>query len=246
MKQWKNRWGHMAVIAFAVLLFTVSTSSESSWAQPPSPIPSEPIQGALILTMNPHVIKAITHYYGYPRAYDLSSVRVVGVSRSMNQPHSYEAVFQVRTYEGNHAPPFSIETIKLAVHPDGVQLTGYSHQGDEWEAKRKVEEQQVQKEFEDYFHIQLAGYQQMSYYQIAHRYRDDPDNALLLFNQELISQKEAIQKQSYLLPMTFLGKRDGYILYKRSDGSQIVYFLLKELGSWKLSKMKHVPSKGIS
>ncbi|AKF93164.1 DUF3888 domain-containing protein [Brevibacillus laterosporus] len=246
MKQWKNRWQHMAIVAFTVLLFPVSTSSDIAWAQLLSPVPSEPIQGALILTMNPHVMKAITHYYGYPRAYDLSSAKVVGVSRLTNQPHSYEAVFQVKTYEGNHSPPFAIETIKLAVHPNGIQLTGYSHQGDEWEEKRKAEEQQVQKEFEEYFQMKLAGYQQIGYYQIAHQYRDEPDNALLLLNQELLSQKEAIQKQVYLLPMTFLGKRDGYILYKRPDGRQIVYFLLKELGTWKLDKMKHVPSKEVS
>lgn len=186
----------------------------------------------LITSLSPYIDKAITQYYGYPKQSALFWTKILNIKREQQGGYSFTVKLQVRTFEHAHSSPFGNETMTMSVSPFGVKVISYEHQGDEWEMKIDKFKQELLEDIFRTFNLDLSSYKKYEYRQLQYltEQRDDL-KSLYSVNEEINNELNKDIKPPYknfVAPFTFVKDEKAYILFKKTDGTNFVYSLLKK------------------
>lgn len=229
----KRLYFFIPLIVFSLLILPVSPDAN----QPD--INHKSLQGALLATLQPHISEGIIDYYGYDKSYKLHDAEVLDIKREEEDEFSFTVEIRVSTFETAENPPYGKETMQFSISPKGVKMLDYSHVGDEEEKKLQEFYKEVLIDIKQAFHLNLLPYERYDYNQL--RYKAEKQNeydSLSHIAEEIIMNILSPEIQppykNVIDPVTFLKGDEGFILFKKSDGTNFYYKVLKEDGIWKV------------
>ena len=155
---------------------------------------------------------------------------------------------QVTTFEHAHDPPNGIETITFDISPFGVKFIEFKHIGDEEEKKIKRFYQEVISEILQSFRLKSQSYSTYTYDQLIYQsekqiqYKtltDIVENIIV----NILNPEIKPPYKNVIDPVTFLKEDKGYILFKKADGTNVVYFVKRENSKWMIIDKKFKKGK---
>ncbi|XMB67817.1 DUF3888 domain-containing protein [Mycoplasmatota bacterium zrk1] len=198
------------------------------------------VYDTLITTLYPYIREEISNYYGYNKqlmlySVDLDIKRVSG--------YSFEVEVKVRTFEHAHNPPHGIETITFSVSPSGVELLEYDHLGDEYEKLILEFSSEIIKDIKQSFNLDLDTYSKYSFDQLLflaekHKEYSSLSDIALDIVVNVLNPDLKPPYKNFTNPVTFINGNNAYILFKKSDGTNTVYKVVKENDKWKVIEQK--------
>lgn len=121
--------------------------------------------------------------------------------------------------------PYGIETITMGVAPSGIKVINYEHKGDEREQKMEKFKNEVLMDIQKTFNLDLNAYQK--YEQLHYQAEQGKFMELAKINEDIvINELNKEIKPPYknvIYPMTFVKDDEAFILYKKSDGTNVLY-----------------------
>ena len=234
------------IISFFLVLTTL--------LQPLVPKANEPIanleslEDALLVTLQPFIAQGIIDHYGYDKPYKLHDAEVVAVKREKEGEFAFVVEVRVKTFETSENPPYGNETLKFGLNSKGAQLLEFSHVGDEEEKSVKQFYKEAIIDIKKSFHLNLLPYEQYNYNQL--RYKAEKNNeydSLAHIAEEIIinilSPEIQPPYKNVIDPVTFVRDNEGFILFKRADGTNFYYKVLKENGIWNVVEQESEKGK---
>ncbi|MBA2873404.1 hypothetical protein [Thermaerobacillus caldiproteolyticus] len=132
--------------------------------------------------------------------------------------------------------PYGIETITMGVAPSGIKVINYEHKGDEWEQKMEKFKNEVLMDIQKTFNLDLNAYQKYEYEQLRYQAEQGKFMKLAKINEDIvINELNKEIKPPYknvIYPMTFIKGDEAFILYKKADGTNVLYTLRKKNDNW--------------
>jgi len=197
------------------------------------------IHDALLTTLQPYISEGIIDYYGYDKSYGLYDAKIVSIQREEESGFSFTIEVQVNTFETAENPPYGKETLQFGVSPKGVKLLDFAHEGDEEEKKIQKFYKEVLIDIKQSFHLNLLPYERYDYNQLRYKAEKQNDfNSLAHIVEEIVINILSTEIQppykNVINPVTFVKGNDGFILFKKADGTNFYYKVLKENGIWKV------------
>ncbi|MDD1504603.1 DUF3888 domain-containing protein [Lysinibacillus sp. CNPSo 3705] len=193
------------------------------------------IYDTLITTLFPSIDKEIINYYGYPKQFE--SAKILGITREHEGSFDFNAEVQVTTFEHAHDPPYGKETMTFNISPFGVKTTSFQHEGDKLEQDINEFYKATLSDIKQSFNLNLESYPSYTYNQL--QYQAEINNEFKsLFNiaEEIVSSillpERKIPNKNVIDPVTFIKDNTGYILFKKSDGTNVNYKVQKKDGNW--------------
>lgn len=235
-----------------ISLFIITTSSMyAANAEPhvPSQETKEKLtQETLITTLSPHIQEAIANYYGYPKQFALFWTKILDIQRESQGGYSFKVKLQAKTFEHAHSSPIGIETITMNVSPFGVKIINFEHQGDEWEQKIEQFKKELLDDIIKSFNLDLTHFQKYDYRQLEYLAEQGNSNFVSIhkINEEIVIELNKDIKPPYknfINPFTFVKDDKAYILFKKADGTNFVYSLIKKDNNWVIIKKKSKQGK---
>lgn len=190
----------------------------------------------LITSLSPYIDKAVTQYYGYPKQSALFWTKILNIKREQQSGYSFTVKLQVRTFEHAHSSPIGIETLTMSVSPLGVKLISYEHQGDEWETKIEKFKMELLEDIFKTSNLDLSSYKKYEYRQL--QYLTEQLDGLKSLNSVTEEINNELNKdikppyKNFVAPFTFIKDDKAYILFKKADGTNFVYSLIKKDNNW--------------
>ncbi len=202
---------------------------------------------ALLSTLLPHISRAVNSYYQEIKQF--MDMKILDIKRIGELQYSFVVKMQLTTFEHAHNPPYGTDTITLKIEPSEVRVTNYEHKGDEWEQKIEIFKSDVLMDIQNTFNINLKSYQK--YELDTLRYLSESQDGSL---KSLIQLNEGIFKDkltpdinppeiNVVAPFTFIKHNQGYIFFKKADGTNFVYTLRKENDTWQIIKKESKQGK---
>lgn len=224
-----------------ILLFLVT----SMLIQPLMPKAEEPavrqqiIQDALLTTLQPYISEGIIDFYGYDKSYGLYDAKILSILREEEGGFSFTVEVQVKTFETAENPPYGTETLQFGIGPKGVQLLEFTHEGDDEEKNIQKFYKEVLIDIKQSFHLNLLPYERYDYNQLRYKAEKQNDfNSLAHIAEEIVINILSTEIQppykNVINPVTFVKGNEGFILFKKADGTNFYYKVLKENGIWKV------------
>ena len=197
------------------------------------------IHDALLTTLQPYISEGIIDYYGYDKSYGLHDAKIVSIQREEESGFSFTIEVQVNTFETAENPPYGKETLQFGVSPKGVKLLDFAHEGDDEEKKIQKFYKEVLIDIKQSFHLNLLPYERYDYNQLRYKAEKQNDfNSLAHIVEEIVINILSTEIQppykNVINPVTFVKGNDGFILFKKADGTNFYYKVLKENGIWKV------------
>ncbi|MFJ5768427.1 DUF3888 domain-containing protein [Psychrobacillus sp. NPDC093180] len=223
----------LAYILIAIAcLFNLSKISAKS-EQPDDKL----MYDALITSLEPFIQKEIIDYYGYPKQYGLYDAKILSINREHEGQFSFIAKIQVTTFEHAHDPPFGKETMTFKIDPSGVETINFHHEGDKLEKDINEFYKATLSDIEQSFNLNLEPYSSFTYNQL--QYQTEINNefkSLFHIAEEIITDillpERKIPNKNVIDPVTFIKDNTGYMLFKKSDGTNVIYKIQKKAGHW--------------
>ncbi|KRE57454.1 DUF3888 domain-containing protein [Paenibacillus sp. Soil750] len=201
----------------------------------------------LLTTLSPHIQEAIANYYGYPKQFALYDTKILNITREQKGGFTFKVRAQVPTFEHAHGPSFGTETITISVSPFGVKIVSYVHQGDEWETKIDKFKMELLEDIFKTFNLDLSSFKKYEYRQLQYlTERIDGLKSLYSVNEEINNElnKDIIPPyKNFVAPFTFIKGDKAYILFKKADGTNFVYSLIKKDINWVIIKKESKQGK---
>ena len=226
----------IAVLCITVIaLFTSTVQAQQQEPQ------EKLINDAFITALNPYISNAVYNYYNEVKQYGLYDAKILEIKRESEGGFSFIVKVQVTTFEASHNPPYGTETITMKVDPSGVKVMNYEHKGDEWEQKIKKFNNDVLMDIQKTFNLDLNGYQKYESRQIFYQAEQDRNlKQLANFNEDIVinvlNKEFTPPHKNVTEPFTFVKDDKAYIVYKKADGTNILYTLRKENSNWVIIK----------
>lgn len=193
------------------------------------------IYDTLITTLFPSVDKEIINYYGYPKQYE--DVKILSITREHEGSFDFNAEVQVTTFEHAHDPPYGKETMTFNISPFGVKPLSFQHEGDELEKDINEFYKATLSDIKQSFNLNLESYTSYTFNQL--QYQAEINNefkSLLNIGEEIVINillpERKIPNKNVIDPVTFIEGNTGYILFKKSDGTNANYQVQKKDGNW--------------
>lgn len=213
-------------------LVTASGNIHSESGQPDYKI----LYDTLLTTLEPSIEKQIINYYGYPKQYGLYDAEILSIIRQESE-FDFIVKVQVTTFEHAHDPPNGKETITFKIDPIGVKAINFQHEGDRLEKDIDQFYEATLSDIKQSFNLNLAHYTAYNYNQL--QYQAEIDNSFMsLFSiveeitTNILLPERKVPNKNVIDPVTFLKKHTGYILFKKSDGTNVIYKVEKKNGDW--------------
>ena len=197
------------------------------------------IHDALLTTLQPYISEGIIDYYGYDKSYGLYDAKIVSIQREEESGFSFTIEVQVNTFETAENPPYGKETLQFGVSPKGVKLLDFAHEGDGEEKKIQKFYKEVLIDIKRSFHLNLLPNERYDYNQLRYKAEKQNDfNSLTHIVKEVVINILSTEIQppykNVINPVTFVKGNEGFILFKKADGTNFYYKVLKENGIWKV------------
>jgi hypothetical protein len=206
------------------------------------------VHDTLLTTLNPYIGQAVIKYYGESKQYGLYDAKILNIERPHEGGFTFKVKVQVTTFEHAHSPPYGIETVTMEVDSSGIEVTDFQHRGDKWEQKIKTFYRKVLQDIKQSHGLTLEGYKKYTYGQVMYR-TEKEDSFQSLANiikdiKEMILNPEIHPPNKNVIdPITFIKGDQGYILFKKTDGTNIVYRIKKENDQWMVTQKSRKPGK---
>ena len=197
------------------------------------------IQDALLTTLQPYISEGIIEYYGYDKSYGLYDAKIKSIRREEKGGFSFTVEVQVNTFETAENPPYGKETLQFGISSKGIKLLDFAHEGDDEEKKIQKFYKEVLIDIKQSFHLNLLPYERYDYNQLRYKAEKQNDfNSLAHIAEEIVINILSTEIQppykNVINPVTFVKGNDGFILFKKADGTNFYYKVLKENGIWKV------------
>lgn len=194
------------------------------------------IYDTLLTTLDPSIQKEITNYYGYLKQYGLYNAEIQSIVRHEGQ-FGFIVKVQVTTFEHADDPPYGKETMTFNVDPFGVKTISFQHKGDKLEKDIDEFYKVTLSDIKQAFNLNLESYTAYKYNQL--QYQAEIKNefkSLFTIAEEIetniLVPERKIPNKNVIDPVTFLKDNTGYILFKKSDGTNVIYRVQKKAGNW--------------
>ncbi|KWU62467.1 hypothetical protein AWW70_13655 [Bacillus mycoides] len=203
------------------------------------------IKETLLLTLNHEIEKTIFNYYGEVKQYSLYDIEIVNIEKVNG---TFIIKMRVHTFNDAHNPPYGKETITFKMDGEGVSVISFQHEGDEWEKKINTFYNRVIFEIEKAFNLQLETYKKYNNEQLLYK-ADQQNNYKSLSNiivritTEILKADISSPYKNIITPISFVKGDQGYILFKRADGRNVVCTVEKENDEWKVVEMNYKTGK---
>ena len=195
------------------------------------------IYDTLITTLYPSIQKEIINYYGYPKQYGLYDAKILSIIRRHEGSFDFNAKVQVTTFEHAHDPPYGKETMVFNISPFGVKTISFQHEGEKLEKDINEFYKATLSDIKQSFNLDLGSYSSYTYNQL--QYQAEINNefkSLFNFAEEVVTNilfpERKIPNKNVIDPVTFIKDNTGYMLYKKSDGTNVIYKVQKKDGNW--------------
>jgi len=202
----------------------------------------------LITTLYPSIEQEIINYYGYPKQYGLYDAKILSIIREPEGQFSFIAKIQITTFEHAHDPPYGKEIMTFKISPFGVKTISFKHKGDKEEKEINEFYSATLSDIKQSFNLNLEPYSSYTYNQL--QYQSEINNEFKsLFNiaEEIVTNillpERKIPYKNVIDPVTFIKGNTGYILFKRSDGTNVIYQVQKKDGNWIVTDKKSKQGK---
>ncbi|KQU13031.1 hypothetical protein ASG65_11825 [Bacillus sp. Leaf13] len=206
------------------------------------------IYDTLLTSLDPYISEEVVNYYGYYKQYGLFDAKIIRIIRQSEGSFSFRVTVQVITFEHAHNPPYGKETITFDVSPFGVKVINFVHKGDEEEMKINEFYKKVLLDILQTFNLRLESFSKYSYEQLLYKSEKQKEYKLLsdIVTDIIVNDLNPDIKPPYknvIDPVTFIKGTQGYILFKRSDGTNIVLQVAMENGIWVVVEKKNKQGK---
>jgi hypothetical protein len=233
------------------LVITTTSSIYSVHAEPQTSsqeTEEKLLHDTLITTLDPHIQEAIANYYGYPKQFALFWTKVMNIKREQQGGYSFTVKLQAKTFEHAHSSPIGIETITMNVSPFGVKIINFEHNGDEWEQKIERFKKELLDDIIKSFNLDLTYFKMYDDRQLEYLAEQVNGNfgSIHKINEEIVSEINKDIKPPYknfINPFTFVNDDKAYILFKKADGTNFVYSLIKKDNNWVIIKKESKQGK---
>ena len=213
-------------------LLTTSGNLHSQSEQPDYKL----IYDTLLTTLYPSIEKEIINYYGYLKQYGLYDAKILSINRYEGQ-FGFIVKVQVTTFEHAHDPPNGKETMTFKIDPFGVKTISFQHKGDKLEKDIDEFYKATLSDIKQSFNLNIDHYTAYTYNQL--QYQAEINNnfkSLFTIAEEIATNillpERKIPNKNVIDPVTFLKDDSGYILYKKSDGTNVNYKVEKKDDNW--------------
>ncbi|QDQ01231.1 DUF3888 domain-containing protein [Lysinibacillus fusiformis] len=193
------------------------------------------IYDTLITTLFPSIEKEIINYYGYPK--QLEDAKILSLTRKHEGSFDFNAEVQVTTFVHAHNPPYGKETMTFNISPFGVKTISFKHEGEKLEKDINEFYKETLSDIKQSFNLNLESYSCYTYNQL--QYQTEINNEFKsLFNiaEEIVTNilfpERKIPYKNVIDPVTFIKGNTGYMLFKKSDGTNVIYKVQKKDGNW--------------
>ncbi|WP_231567253.1 DUF3888 domain-containing protein [Sporosarcina sp. ZBG7A] len=214
-------------------LLTTSGNINSKSEQPDYKI----MYDTLLTTLDPSIQKEITNYYGYLKQYGLYDAKILSITREHEGSFDFNVKVQVTTFEHADDPPYGKETMTFNVDPFGVKTISFQHKGDKLEKDIDEFYKTTLSDIKQSFNLNLESYTAYKYNQLQyHAEIKNEFKSLFTIAEEIetniLLPERKIPNKNVIDPVTFLKDNTGYILFKKSDGTNVNYKVQKKDGNW--------------
>ncbi|MCJ8007156.1 DUF3888 domain-containing protein [Lederbergia wuyishanensis] len=191
----------------------------------------------LITTLEPSIEKEIINYYGYHKQYGLYDAKILRIIREHEGGFSFIAKVQVKTFEHAHDPPYGKETMTFNISPFGVKTISFKHVGDKVEKEIYEFYKATLSDIKQSFNLNLEAYSSYTYNQLQYKAEINSEfKSLFNIAEEIVTNillpERKIPYKNVIDPVTFLKGDTGYMLFKKSDGTNVIYQVQKQDGNW--------------
>lgn len=206
------------------------------------------LHDTLLSTLNPAISKEIQKFYQTSKQYGLYDAKIVHIQRVEEGGFNCIVKVQVMTFEHAHNPPYGTDTITFEVKPDAVKVVDFVHLGDEEEKKIGQFYQEALADIQQTFELHLKDYQMYTYDQLLFESEIQKDFIPLAHIAEkiittLLNPEIKPPFKNVIDPVTFINGSQGYVLFKRADGTNYVYVLQKTDDDWQITNKKKKKGK---
>ncbi|MDN4606463.1 DUF3888 domain-containing protein [Sporosarcina highlanderae] len=195
------------------------------------------LEDALLVTLQPFISQGIIDFYGYDKPYRMHDAEVVKITREKKGSFAFIVEVRVKTFEAAENPPYGDETMRFGINSKGTKLLEFNHVGDEEEKKLKQFYKEVIIDIKKSLRLNLLPYEQYNYNQL--RYKAEKNNeydSLAHIAEEIVMNILSPEIQppykNVIDPVTFVKDDEGFILFKKADGTNFYYKVQKENGIW--------------
>jgi|SRR5690625_3189164 len=229
-------------------LFIIFIQPNKINAEQRSNVDQKLLRDILITLLDPYISEGIEHYYGYRKSYSLYDAKIIDLSREEESEFSFKVKIQVNTFEAAHNPPYGKETILLEVDLDQVRVIKFNHQGDEWERKITKFYDAVLSDIQQTLHVDLTSYKKFNDKQLMFKsekqkaFKSLANIVANIIDNELTSEINPPYK-NVIYPVTFVRENQGYILFKKADGTNILLEVSKLNDHWVVVNKKSKQGK---
>ncbi|MDF2606818.1 MAG: hypothetical protein K0S34_1013 [Bacillales bacterium] len=233
-------------LVLATLLITISISTINK------PVYSKQsdnklIHDAFLTALSPHISKEIINYYGYQKQFALFDGEISSIERETEGGFSFKVKVQVYTFEAAHNAPYGKETIIFKVDAAGINEISFEHIGDDDEKKMKEFYEATLKDIIKTFNLNLKSYKSYTSRQLEYMAESSNEYKSLVkivgnIFSEVLESEVKIPLKNIIKPVTYIKNEDGYILFKREDGTNVAVKIHRSNGVWRVVDTKS--SKG--
>ncbi|MCG3086901.1 DUF3888 domain-containing protein [Sporosarcina cyprini] len=211
-------------------------------------IESQTIQDAFLTTLAPSISEGIIQQYGYLKSYRLNDASIVSMKRNQKEGFDFTVQVEIKTFENADNPPYGTEKMTFQIQTDGVALVEVEHEGDEEERKVNEFYKDVLMDITHSFHLNVLPFEKYTYPQLQYQAEQNNDfNTLQAIVEDIVINilNPGIQppNKNVILPVTYLKETEGYIVFKKSDGTNMLYVLKNENGQWQVVDKKSAKGK---
>lgn len=193
------------------------------------------IYDTLLTTLFPSIEKELINYYGYLKQFE--DAKILSITRNYEGSYDFNAEVQITTFEHAHDPPYGKETMTFNISPFGVKTIRFQHEGDPLEKDINEFYQATLSDIKQSFKLNLGSYTSYTYNQLQYQTEINHDfkslfNLVDEISTTILLPERKIPDKNVIDPVTFLKNNEGYILFKKSDGTNVKYTIQKKDGSW--------------
>jgi hypothetical protein len=232
----------LSICLFMILIQPNNTDAEQN------KIDNKLLLDTLLTLLDPYISEEIERYYGYQKSYGLYDAKILHISREKGEQFRFKVKVQINTFEEAHNPPYGKETIILEVDIDKVKVIKFIHEGDEEEKKIARFYDEVISDIRQTFKLNLNSFKKLNYEQLLYKsekqreYKSLSDIVTDIIDNELTPEIIPPYK-NVIEPVTFIKENQGYILFKKADGTNMVFQVFKLDGKWGVVKKESKQGK---
>lgn len=221
------------IIVIFITNINLKTKAKNEYIEPKN------MSDTIILLLTSNIKEEIIKYYGYDRSFGFYNIQLKSITQKVDNKLDVEII--VLTYEHAHNPPYGRETMSFEVSSNGVKTNYFYHETDEFEILREKFYSEVIKDVEKTFEMDFSKYNKLIRNKIYYRkdFNDTYKSLNNILNDIITKDNKPVIKEGYknvIDPLTFILDNDGYIIFKKTDGTNVVYEIKLNDGIWNVVK----------